>query len=265
MVLDFLAGNFLRGACDVPHYVNRALHNLPRAWTTDLDEVARQRSPDAAQALFALALQMATMAAQVARDSEVRPSTARLPTDLEAAQKRNTELADKLMVLENNLAEAVKEAELVEVRRSSEVALKEDARATEELAARAVELDRVARKLADLKGEIEEAKLDPYSNVAQTSEFDYYMAYADAIRVAKGSGLDVGPLVKALKAYVPLHPLNPTFILPILDLSMEHGVDLSWYPQPDSLADPAAMMNIAQGESVPEDGGAEADPPAGQD
>ncbi|KAL6579306.1 hypothetical protein OROMI_009522 [Orobanche minor] len=258
MVLDFLAVNLPREACDIPHYVNRDLHNLPRAWTTDLDEVARRRSPDAAQALFAPALQAATMASQVARDSE-------------------------LTGLEKNLAEAVKEAErskaeLVEARQSSEVALKEAAdrekadnqkvavaegqtvRATEDLAAKAVELDGVAHELVDFKGKIEETKLDPYSNVAQTSEFAYYMVYADAIRMAKGSGLDVGPLVEAFKAYVLVHPLNPTFVLPILDLSMEHGVDLSWYPQPDSLADPAALMNTTQGDSVPEDVGAEADP-----
>ncbi|KAL6536736.1 hypothetical protein OROMI_026317 [Orobanche minor] len=66
--------------------------------------------------------------------------------------------------------------------------------------------------------------MDPYSNVEQISEFAYYMAYADTIRVAKESGLDVGPLVEAFKAYVPLHPLNPTFVLPILDLSTEYGV-----------------------------------------
>ncbi|KAL6588237.1 hypothetical protein OROMI_001215 [Orobanche minor] len=145
------------------------------------------------------------------------------------------------------------------------VSLKEAADREQAANQKVAALDRVARELADLKGEMEEVKLDPYSNVAQTRKFAYYMAYADVIRVAKGSGLDVGPLVEAFKAYVPLHPLNPTFVLPILDLSMEHGVDLSWYPQRDNLADPAALMNTAQGESIAEDGGAEADPPAGQD
>ncbi|KAL6519006.1 hypothetical protein OROHE_017430 [Orobanche hederae] len=240
MVLDFLVGNFPQEACDVPHYVNRALHNLPRAWTINLDKVARRRSPDAAQALFMLALQTATMAAQVARDSEERLSTARLQAELEAVQKQNVELADKLAELEKNSVEAVKEAErmkaeLVEARRFGEVALKEAAdreqeanqkaaaegkatRATEELAAKNVEIDGVTRALADLKGEIEEAKLNPYLNMEQTSEFAYYMAYGDAIRVAKGSRLDVGPLVESFKAYVPLHLLNPTFVFPILDL-----------------------------------------------
>ncbi|KAL6548852.1 hypothetical protein OROHE_008697 [Orobanche hederae] len=66
MVVDLLVSNLPRKACDVSHYVNWALHNLSRAWTTDLDEVDRRRSPDVAQALFALSLQMATMAAQVA-------------------------------------------------------------------------------------------------------------------------------------------------------------------------------------------------------
>ncbi|KAL6557951.1 hypothetical protein OROMI_018301 [Orobanche minor] len=132
------------------------------------------------------------------------------------------------------------------------------------MAAKVVELNGVTRVLVDLKGEIEAAKLDPYSNVEQTSEFAYYMAYVDAIRVAKGSGLDVRPLVEAFKAYVPLHPLNAIFVLPILDLSTEYGVDLSWYPQPDCLADPATLINTVQGESVPEGGGADADPPAGK-
>ncbi|KAL6548153.1 hypothetical protein OROHE_009215 [Orobanche hederae] len=82
------------------------------------------------------------------------------------------------------------------------------ARATEELAAKVVELDGVTRALAGLKGEIEVAKLDPYSNVEQTCKFAYYLAYADVIRVAKGSGIEVGPIVEAFKYYVPQHPLN---------------------------------------------------------
>ncbi|KAL6507001.1 hypothetical protein OROHE_022136 [Orobanche hederae] len=90
VTMDFLAGNLPREACDVPHHVNRALHNLLRAWTTDLNEVAWRRYADAAQVLFVLALQTATMAAQVARDSEERPSTARLQADHEAAQKNIT-------------------------------------------------------------------------------------------------------------------------------------------------------------------------------
>ncbi|KAL6564792.1 hypothetical protein OROMI_016242 [Orobanche minor] len=96
----------------------------------NLDEVARHRSPDAAQVLFTLALQTATMVVQVVRDSEERPFTAHLQADLEAARKRNAELVDKLAALEKNSTEAVKEvkrmkAELVEARRSGEVALKE--------------------------------------------------------------------------------------------------------------------------------------------
>ncbi|KAL6536735.1 hypothetical protein OROMI_026316 [Orobanche minor] len=115
MVLDFLAGNLPWEACDVPHYVNWALHNLPKSWTTDLDEVARRRSPDVAQALFTVALQTTMMAAQVARDYEERPSMARLQAYLEAAKKRNAELADKLVALEKNSAEAVKEVERMKV------------------------------------------------------------------------------------------------------------------------------------------------------
>ncbi|KAL6548151.1 hypothetical protein OROHE_009213 [Orobanche hederae] len=56
MVVDFLAGNLPREACDISYYVNQALRNLPRAWTTDLDEMVRRQSPDAAHALCALSL-----------------------------------------------------------------------------------------------------------------------------------------------------------------------------------------------------------------
>ncbi|KAL6538776.1 hypothetical protein OROMI_025102 [Orobanche minor] len=285
---NFLANNLPREACDVPQYVDRAVRNLPKAWMTDLDEVDRCRSPDAAQDLFALALQTATMAAQVTRDSEERPSKTRLQADLEAAQKRNAELIEKLAALEKTSTEAVREvvrvsAELTEVRLSSEAALKkavdneqaacqkaivaeERAKwATEELGTKAAELDGATRALLDSKREIEAAKSDPSMDVEQTSEFAYYMAYVDAIRVAKRGWLEVGPLVEAFKVYVPQHPLHPDFLLPILDLSTEYGVDLSWYPRPDSLADPSVLLKAAQGGSNPKDVGASVDPPAGLD
>ncbi|KAL6552683.1 hypothetical protein OROHE_008047 [Orobanche hederae] len=101
-------------------------------------------------------------------------------------------------------------SELVKACRSCEVALEEAAdreqaanhkaaaaegkaeRAAEELAAKVAELDGVTRMLADLTKEKEKVKLYPYSNVEQVGEFAYYMDYADAIRVAKRSGLKVG-------------------------------------------------------------------------
>ncbi|KAL6582075.1 hypothetical protein OROMI_006089 [Orobanche minor] len=87
MVVDFLASNAPRGPHEVPHYINWALSNLPKAWTTNLDVVAHRQSPDAAKAVFALALQTVMMAAQAVRDFEERPSTARLQTELEVARK----------------------------------------------------------------------------------------------------------------------------------------------------------------------------------
>ncbi|KAL6548152.1 hypothetical protein OROHE_009214 [Orobanche hederae] len=51
------------------------------------------------------------MAAQVARDSEERPSMARLQDDLEATQKHNAELVDKLAMLEKKSMQAATEVE----------------------------------------------------------------------------------------------------------------------------------------------------------
>ncbi|KAL6500269.1 hypothetical protein OROHE_025635 [Orobanche hederae] len=93
------------------------------------------------QACFALTLQAATMAAQVVREVEGRPSISRLQADLEAARHKNAEFADKLMVMEKNSLDAAKKArqeaeqarvaterlraEAIEARKSLDAAMKE--------------------------------------------------------------------------------------------------------------------------------------------
>ncbi|KAL6564703.1 hypothetical protein OROMI_016153 [Orobanche minor] len=106
MVVNFLAGCAPCGQIEVPSYINRAIANLPWAWTTYLDEVAARRGNDATQALFALALQTATMAAQVARDSELRPSAPKLKAELEESRKLNGELTDRVVKMDKESLDA---------------------------------------------------------------------------------------------------------------------------------------------------------------
>ncbi|KAL6572732.1 hypothetical protein OROMI_013690 [Orobanche minor] len=143
MVVDFLAGSAPRGQVDVPSCVNRAIASLPRAWTMDLNEVTNRRGNDATQALFALALQTTTMAAIVARESELRPSVPKLRADLEESRKLNGELCDRVAKMEKDSNEAAKRASLqvehltnandllkeqmLEVRRNYDAVMKEDA------------------------------------------------------------------------------------------------------------------------------------------
>ncbi|KAL6554634.1 hypothetical protein OROHE_007373 [Orobanche hederae] len=109
MVVDFLAGRAPRGPVDVPSCINRAIANLPQAWTTDLDEVATRRGNDMTQAL---ALQTATMAATVARESELRPSVPKLKTELEESRKRNGELCYRVAKMKKDSLESAKRASL---------------------------------------------------------------------------------------------------------------------------------------------------------
>ncbi|KAL6537607.1 hypothetical protein OROMI_026141 [Orobanche minor] len=64
------------------------------------------------------------------------------------------------------------------------------------------------------------------------------MAFADALRSAKKGGLDIGPLLETFREYATDRPLHPGFEIPILDLSTEHGIDLSWYSRFDRLIQP---------------------------
>ncbi|KAL6576348.1 hypothetical protein OROHE_000129 [Orobanche hederae] len=161
------------------------------------------------QAVFALTLQAATMADQAVKDAEDRPSTARLQSDLEAALKKNPEFADRLVAMVKSSIEAAKKAsqdaeqawaaadrlqvEVIEARRSSEVALKEVVeqkeaedqreavaegkaeRAAEELAAKVVELEGAKVELAGLKEKVEPIELNPCKNVEYFNEFAYYL------------------------------------------------------------------------------------------
>ncbi|KAL6539098.1 hypothetical protein OROGR_011747 [Orobanche gracilis] len=81
-------------------------------------------------------------------------------------------------------------------------------------------------------------------------EFSYYLAYADAIRTAKKGGLEVAPLLEAFKIYAFEHPLDPVFMLLILDLSIEHGVNLSWYLMQENLVHPEVDEETSQQEPV---------------
>ncbi|KAL6572416.1 hypothetical protein OROMI_013374 [Orobanche minor] len=229
IVLDFLTSNAPRDPCDIPHYVSRDLTNLMKACTIDLDAIALRWSPDSMQA------------------------------DLEVAQKMNVEFADKLVAMEKSsidMAEKANQdadwaravvdrmrAEVIEARRSSEVALKEAE----------AELPEASEELAGLRGRQGPVEYDPFLSLENISEFAYYMAYADAIRAAKKGGLEVGPLVEAFKVYVSEHPLHPNFLVPIQDLHMVYGVDLSWYQMVAVLIQPDVP-----GDAEPETIGGEA-------
>ncbi|KAL6537608.1 hypothetical protein OROMI_026142 [Orobanche minor] len=112
MVVDFLASRTPRSNVDVPICVTRAINSLPRAWTTDLNEASNRRDDDATQAVFALTLQAATMAATVARESELRPSVKKLQADLAESRKKCVEFCDRLAKMEKDSIDAAERARL---------------------------------------------------------------------------------------------------------------------------------------------------------
>ncbi|KAL6506725.1 hypothetical protein OROHE_022557 [Orobanche hederae] len=263
-------------------------------------------SDDVTQALFALALQTATMAATVARESELRPPVKKLKADLKELKQKYGELVERTVKMEKEHVDAAEDAKSqiahlqyvnaslkgqvddalrahtealkqaatemtlyrdemarasVEMKRLTEKAEAADAleaRATklaeelaakssalererEESAAREVELERLRAELASRDAretEEEEEGDDPTSDPSHAAEFAYYMAFADALRAAKRGGLDVGPIFEPFKAYAIDRPLHEGFRIPILDLSTEHGIDLSWYSRFDRLVQP---------------------------
>ncbi|KAL6583075.1 hypothetical protein OROMI_005153 [Orobanche minor] len=312
----------------MPSYIVRALDPMPKSWTTDLDQIAERRCPDAANACLMLTLQAAVMAAQVAREAEGLPSVPRLEAELADERQKNYDLTDRLTSAEKEIQAARKkasqeadrgkraserlQAELVEARKEANltrkeaavqiVALKGQVEAAEKevalvaeraaqaaervvqaddkaaqvaegtaladkraeaaerkLAAKMPELDQVGAKLAALEAEEKERKADPCENASLLGEFAYYVAYGDALRVAAKSGLDVGPLLEAFKTYVSDRPLDPYFTVPILDLSTELGIDLTWYPKPDRLRHPDSPDDGGD-EGEEEDGGEETAP-----
>ncbi|KAL6584492.1 hypothetical protein OROMI_003781 [Orobanche minor] len=329
-VVDFLSSRPPQDRTEMPSYLARALEAMPRSWTTDLDQIAERRCPDAANACYMLTLQAAIMAAQVAREAEGRPSVPRLEAEIADERQKNYDLTDRLASMEKELQAARKkasqeaergkraserlQAELVEARKEAdltrkgaavqivalkgqlEAAEKEVASAAEkaaqaaeraaqaddkaaqaaegaalaeqkaeaaagELAAKAAELDQVGAKLAALETEEKERKDDPCQNARLLGEFAYYVAYGDALRAAAKGGLDVGPLLEAFKSYVSDRPLDPYFTVPILDLSTELGMDLTWYPQPDRLCHPDSPDD--GGDEGEEEGGGEEPEPEG--
>ncbi|KAL6493400.1 hypothetical protein OROGR_032462 [Orobanche gracilis] len=139
------------------------------------------------------------------------------------------------------LAAATYSASVVEKAESDRRAAIADGRAqaaVKETGAMAESYERVSKELADLKAKIESSSLDPFNNVDCMGEYAYYLAYADAIRDAARAGHEFGALVEAFKAYATELPLEPSFMLPILDLSTKHGIDLSWYPMQGNLIPP---------------------------
>ncbi|KAL6583841.1 hypothetical protein OROMI_003130 [Orobanche minor] len=110
--------------------------------------------------------------------------------------------------------------------------------------------------IAALEAEDKARKADPCQNASLLAEFAYYVAYGDALRAAAKGGLDVGPLLEAFKSYVSDRPLDSYFSVPILDLSTEHGIDLTWYSKPDRLRQPDSPDDdVDEGEE--DDGGEE--------
>ncbi|KAL6518538.1 hypothetical protein OROGR_019040 [Orobanche gracilis] len=293
MVVDFLSSKNPKNLHEVPTYVRRAAAALPCAWTTDLDYVARQRAPVAPQAVFALSLQTAALAAQVVRDAEASPSKEKLQIALDTAIYERGQIFEKAVAMEKDfLAEKktsseeiaklkainekiVKEAELVrqkgeacladlsarlkvaetralviehkkkavelekgEADRAKAEAEQKAASLAKDFGAVTEELDRARKELELLKAKPEDAELDPFTSLECVSDFAYYLAYSDAIRAAAKGGLQVGPIVDAFKAFVVEHPLELVFMVPILDLSSEYGIDLSWYPVQENLVPP---------------------------
>ncbi|KAL6501987.1 hypothetical protein OROGR_027120 [Orobanche gracilis] len=127
MVVDFLSSKSPKNPLDVPTYVRRAAAALPCAWTTNMDHVARQRAPAAAQAVFALALQTATLAAQVVRDAEASPSKEKLQAALDTAIYERGQMFEKSVALEKEFLAAKKATseEIVSLRATNEKIAKE--------------------------------------------------------------------------------------------------------------------------------------------
>ncbi|KAL6536760.1 hypothetical protein OROMI_026341 [Orobanche minor] len=168
----------------------------------------------------------------------------------EAAEKEAALAAERAAQAVERAAQAAEGAASAEKRAEA---------AEGEFAAKESELDQVGAKLAALEAEEKARKADPCQNASLLAEFAYYVAYGDALRAAAKGGLDVGPLLDAVKAHVADRPLDSYFSVPILDLSTEHGIDLTWYPQPDRLRQPDSLDDDDD-EGEEDDGGEEPAP-----
>ncbi|KAL6574943.1 hypothetical protein OROMI_012228 [Orobanche minor] len=192
----------------------------------------------------------------------------RLQAELIKARKEadltRKEAAVQIVALKGQTEAAEKEAALAAERAAQAVeravsAEKRAEAAEGELAAKTSELDQVGARLAVLEAEDKARKADPCENASLLGEFAYYVAYGDALRVAAKGGLDVGPLLEAFKSYVSDRPLDSYLTVPILDLSTELGIDLTWYPKPDRLCQPDSPDD-GDDEGEEEDGGGEPAP-----
>lgn len=55
------------------------------------------------------------------------------------------------------------------------------------------------------------AKVNPYEDPTAVSEFAYYIAFTDAIRVSQRENLSSGHLESRFREYSERHPLHPDF------------------------------------------------------
>ncbi|KAL6500086.1 hypothetical protein OROGR_027996 [Orobanche gracilis] len=67
LVIDFLTARPPQHEANVPSHVARVLESLPKAWTSELEAIARWGLTDSVQAAVTLALQAATMATKTKR------------------------------------------------------------------------------------------------------------------------------------------------------------------------------------------------------
>ncbi|KAL6503628.1 hypothetical protein OROGR_025551 [Orobanche gracilis] len=108
---------------------------------------------------------------------------------------------------------------------------------TVELGGKITKLDGANQELITLRDRKKADDQAPYSNPRFVGKFAFYIDYADALRAAKKSGVEVGPLVDMLKGYVFD---NLAFGVSVADPRFEtvHEIDLSWYPMTEQLVLP---------------------------
>ncbi|KAL6536155.1 hypothetical protein OROHE_012999 [Orobanche hederae] len=100
LVVDFLSSRSPQHESDVPNHLARAVESLPKAWTSELESLARRGLADSVQATVALALQTATMATKVAAYYERRPSVSSLQADLQASREKVADFSERLANME---------------------------------------------------------------------------------------------------------------------------------------------------------------------
>ncbi|KAL6528016.1 hypothetical protein OROHE_014966 [Orobanche hederae] len=192
----------------------------------------------------------------------------------------NEALAEIKRLSEKAEAAGIAEARATKLTEELAVKASELDREREESAANASEMERLRAALASKEAQEAQAEEEDnfsFSDPGHAAEFAYYMAFADALRSTKKGGLDISPLLETFMVYATERPLHLGFEIPILDLSTEHGIDLSWYSRFDRLiqhVDPGqeSQHEIDAGEErvpeaegrVPESEGGEPVPPTGE-